>query len=174
FTVPNKPRIVEHLEQGDIDLFIGAAEDGSSGLIGQKLFEEEFVTAQRHGHPRGKGSITLDEFCALDHLLISTSGGHFAGMIDDALAEISRSRNVTVSIQSYALAPLVLENSDLICTLPRRFLRRFAQVLDLFEAPLELSPFAMNLFWHPRMRSDPAHIWLRKLVIQSARSGHEG
>ncbi|WP_245459064.1 MULTISPECIES: LysR substrate-binding domain-containing protein [unclassified Mesorhizobium] len=27
FTVPDKPRIVEHLEQGDIDLFIGAAED---------------------------------------------------------------------------------------------------------------------------------------------------
>ncbi|MER8373859.1 LysR family transcriptional regulator [Mesorhizobium sp. M1406] len=173
FTVPNKPRIVEHLEQGDVDLFIGAAEDGSGGLIGQKLFEEEFVTAQRHGHPRGKGPITLDEFCALDHLLISTTGGHFAGMIDDALSEIGRERNVTVSIQSYALAPLVLANSDLICTLPRRFLRRFAQVLDLFEAPLVLSPFAMNLFWHPRMRSDPAHMWLRKLVMRSARSSHE-
>ena len=169
FTLPDKPRVSAHLEQGDVDLFVGAAEDGASGLIARTLFDEEFVTAQRIGHPRGKAELTLDEFCSLDHLLISTSGGQFSGMIDNALAEVGRERNVSVSIQSYALAPLVLTTTDCVCTLPRRFLERFGSVLELFTPPLSLAPFQMNLFWHPRMRSDPAHMWLRKQVVQSAR-----
>ena len=170
FTMPNKARIAEDLEQGEIDVFVGIADDGAPGLMGRKLFREEFVTAQRMGHPRGKGPLTLDEFCALDHLLISTSGGNFAGMIDVALAERDRTRHVSVSVQSYALAPLILGNTDLVCTLPRRFLQRFEQVLDLVDVPLELAPFEMNLFWHPRMNADAAHSWLREQVFQSARS----
>lgn len=171
FTMPDKARIAEALEQGEIDVFIGVAEDAAPGLIARKLFAEEFVTAQRRGHPRGNGPLNLDEFCALDHLLVSTSGGHFSGMIDTALSELGRERRVSVSVQSYALAPLILGSTDLICTLPRRFLQRFEQVLDLVESPLELAPFEMNLFWHSRMSADAAHAWLRKQVLQSARHG---
>lgn len=170
FTLPDKARVAEHLEKGEVDLFVGAAEDAAADLIGQTLFQEEFVMAQRRGHPRGANAITLDEFCNADHLLISTSGGHFSGMIDDALAEVGRERRVSVSIQSYALAPLVLSSTDCICTLPRRFLQRFEDTLDLYMPPLSLSVFGMNLFWHPKMRTDPAHIWLRKLVMDVAKA----
>jgi DNA-binding transcriptional LysR family regulator len=173
FTLPDKSRIAESLEKGEVDLFVGAAEDAAADLIGQTLFEEKFVTAQRRGHPRGAGPIGLDEFCELDHLLISTSGGHFSGMIDHALAEIGRERRVSVSIQSYALAPLVLSSTDCICTLPKRFLMRFDQTLDLFEPPLELSKFMMEVFWHQRMRADPAHMWLRQTVMQVAKANRK-
>ncbi|MET3854216.1 LysR family transcriptional regulator [Rhizobium sp. OAE497] len=169
FTLPDKSKIAGLLEQGEIDLFVGAAEDGSNELISRTLFEEKFMTAQRRGHPRGMRELTLDEFCALDHLLISTSGGHFTGMIDNALAETGRERRVSVSVQSYAMAPLVLASTDCICTLPLRFLRRFTDTLDLFEPPVALSPFSINLFWHPRMRADPAHSWLRKMVMSASR-----
>ncbi len=167
FTLPDKARIATHLEQGEIDLFVGTAEDGSNELIATTLFEDQFVTAQRLGHPRGKQPITLDEFCLSDHLLISTSGGQFQGMIDAALAELGRERSVSLSIQSYALAPLVMSNSDCLCTLPSRFLERFKTVLEIYAPPLTLAPFEMKLFWHPRMRTDPAHAWLRKQVMQA-------
>jgi DNA-binding transcriptional LysR family regulator len=169
FTLPDKANIAAHLERGEVDLFVGAAEDASDELIGTTLFEDRFVTAQRLGHPRGTEPINLDEFCVSDHLLISTRGGQFEGMIDRALAELGRERSVTVSIQSYALAPLVLSNSDCLCTLPSRFLQRFKTVLDIYAPPLALAPFEMKLFWHPRMRADPAHAWLRKQVAQAAR-----
>lgn len=171
FIAPNKARIADDLEQGEVDVFVGAAEDTAPGLIVRKLFEEEFVTAQRRDHPRGKGPLTLDDFCALDHLLISTRGGHFSGMVDSALTVLGRQRRVSVSVQSYALAPLILGSTDLICTLPRRFLRRFDDVLDLIETPLDLAPFEMSMFWHPRMSADAAHAWLRNQVLQSARAG---
>jgi len=167
FTLPDKARIADYLEQGEIDLFVGTAEDGSNELIATTLFEDRFVTAQRAGHPRGAHPLSLNEFCAFEHLLISTSGGRFQGMIDAALAELGRERTVSISIQSYALAPLVMSSSDCLCTLPSRFLERFRSVLEIFEPPLALAPFEMKLFWHPRMRTDPAHAWLRTQVLQA-------
>jgi hypothetical protein len=77
----------------------------------------------------------------------------------------ARKRRVSVSIQSYALAPLILANSDCLCTLPRRFLRRFEGALDLFAPPLDLGKFHLQVLWHPRMQDDVPHRWLREQVF---------
>src|SRR3546814_14467633 len=93
-----------------------------------------FVVAQRTGHPRGRGPLSLDEFCALDHVLISAEGGGFSGLVDDTLAMMDRRRRVTVSVQTYALAPLVVANSDCLCTLPRRFLAKYAAAIETMRS----------------------------------------
>lgn len=167
FIFPDRESIGEHLERGDVDLYIGA-EDAPQDLIGRKLFDDELVTAQRIGHPRGSGSLSLDEFCSLDHLLISSHGDMFSGVIDGVLAEHGRSRRVAVSVQSYALAPLIVASTDCICTLPKRLLGRFAHSLELFEPPIQLGRFALKYFWHPKMSADPAHQWLRSMVAEAA------
>jgi hypothetical protein len=60
--------------------------------------------------------------------------------IQDALATLGCSRRVAVSIQAYALTPVILAHSDCICTLPWRFLTRFTRELDLTPPPLDLPP----------------------------------
>lgn len=167
-TLPEAEQVGRQLEQGDLDLFIGAVGAAPADLIGRTLFEDEFVTAQRVGHPRGTSDLTLDTFCAADHLLISADGGNFFGVIDGALAEIGRSRRVTTSVQSYALAPLMLSATDCLCTLPRRFLDRFSKSLDIFAPPVQLEPIAFNLYWHPKASADPGNQWLRALIIEAA------
>lgn len=47
FTLPDKPRIAAQMEAGEIDLYVGTAEDADGALIGRALFEDHFVTAQR-------------------------------------------------------------------------------------------------------------------------------
>ncbi|HBP29881.1 MAG: LysR family transcriptional regulator [Advenella sp.] len=172
FTLPDKNQVNGQLERGEVDLFIGTAQDAAPNLIGRLLFNEEFLTAQRIGHPRGTGPLSLDTFCELDHLLISTSGGMFNGMIDEALADLGRQRRVTVSVQSYALAPLILNSTDCICTLPKRFLQRFTSHLELFTPPLTLDTFSMKLFWHSTVNADPAHRWLRSMVFDAVQTKH--
>ncbi|MGO7704536.1 hypothetical protein ACC718_38320 [Rhizobium ruizarguesonis] len=58
------------MEHGDLDLYICAPDDAPQDLIGRSLFDDELLTAQRIGHPRGTVPLSLDEFCSLDHLLI--------------------------------------------------------------------------------------------------------
>jgi DNA-binding transcriptional LysR family regulator len=167
FVLPDYENMATVLERGEVDLFIGVIKTRVPDLISRSLFNEEWMTAQRRGHPRGTGPLTMDEFCTADHLLISAEGAEFKGMVDDALGKLGRKRRVSVSIQSYALAPLILAGSDCLCTLPRRFLRRFEGALDLFTPPLDLGNFHLQMLWHPRMQDDAPHRWLREQVFSA-------
>ena len=79
------------------------------------------------------------------------------GDADDALLAQGRSRNVAISIQSYALAPLILAHTDAVCTLPARFLSQFEQQRDLLDPALELANIRLGLAWHPRNQHDAGH-----------------
>ena len=112
----------------------------------------------------------LDTYCNLSHLIVSSEGGGFSGIVDELLASRGRERRVAASVQSYALAPLVVSASDLLCTLPRRLLSRFSTALDLFDPPFELLDYELSAFWHPRRQDDPAHIWLRDRIAEASRA----
>lgn len=162
------PDILERLERGAVDLLVAGPGRASGDLIRRPLLEDDFLTAQRSCHPRGKQPLDLDMFCALDHLLISADGGGFYGLVDSALEALGRVRRVTVSIQSYALAPIILSHSDCICTMPRRFFGQFAKGLDFFSPPVALVPTQLLAFWHPRSQEDRGHIWLRQRLYDAA------
>lgn len=156
------------LQDGGYDLFIGDGAGMDAELKSRTLFDEDLLTAQRHDHPRGKGPLDLDAFCALDHLLVSADGGGFEGSVDAALAAHGRKRRVSVSVQHYALAPLLLARSDLICTLPRRFLQHFQEAVEMFDPPLDLGRFSLTAFWHARSHDDQGHAWFRRQVFDAA------
>ncbi len=162
------PDTTDSLERGAVDLLVSGPDRMGAGLMRRLLFEDGFVTAQRRGHPRGKGPLDLDAFCRLEHLLISADGGRFHGLVDDALAALGRSRRVSVSIQSYALAPSVLTASDCVCTLPSRLLARQGGAVDLFRSPLALPSVQMFAVWHPRSQGDPGHAWLRQQLYNAS------
>lgn len=165
---PDPERMSEDMEDGSIDMFVGSGK-ASSLWLSKTLFEEQFVVAQRAGHPRGRGPLTLDEYCALDHILISAEGGGFSGLVDDTLAMANRRRSVTVSVQTYALAPLVVANSDCLCTLPHRFLAKYAAAIEIMEPPFALDAVGLTAFWHPRHQEDEGHAWLRGQLFAAAR-----
>lgn len=164
FVLPDPETMAQKLDRGDIDLVIGSPGMADEGLIARKLFTDRFVTAQRRHHPRGTHPISLDEFCRYEHVVVSNSGHGYAGSVDRSLDELGRSRRVSLSVQSYALAPAIIANSDHLCTLPGRFLRRFESTLDLFTPPLEMEAIELYALWHPRMKDDPAHQWFRHQV----------
>lgn len=165
---PDRKQIPILLERGDVDILVGGAADAENGWIGRSLFDDDFATAQRKAHPRGTGPMDLEEFCSHAHLLVSSTGDPFAGVIDRALDAIGRTRFVALSVESYAVAPTIIAGSDLLCTLPARMLRRFDAALDLFQPPVSLKPVAINAYWHPRHQEDTGHRWLREQLFEAA------
>lgn len=165
---PDKVRLPDLLENGGVDLFIGVRAQAEQGWLSRTLFEDRFVTAQRSAHPRGAAPLDLDSFCAARHLLVSSGGDAFSGVVDAVLAGMGRSRTVSVSLESYAVAPTIIATSDLLCTLPRRFLQRYTGTLDLFAPPIDLPPVEVTAYWHPRAQDDPGHRWLRAQLFAAA------
>jgi len=41
--------------------------------------------------------------------------------------------------------------------------------LRIMELPLPLSPYALNLLWHPRLENEPANRWLREVFVRAAK-----
>jgi DNA-binding transcriptional LysR family regulator len=160
--------VYDRLEQGVIDIFVAGNDKASGDLLRRQLVQDDFLTAQRKGHPRGIGPLDINTFCAMDHVLVSTEGGGFAGLIDEILAASARKRRVAISLQTYALVPLILAHSDCICTLPRRFLKQFANALDFFPPPIELPPPKLFALWHSRSRQDSGHRWIREALFRAA------
>jgi len=129
---------------------------------------ETFKVIQRKGHPRGAEPLTLDEFCAAEHLLVSPEGGGFVGAADKILAEMGRKRRVACSAPSFLLAPALIARSDYLAVIPARLADLYVDAVDSFDPPFTPPEFDVDLLWHPRRHKDPAHVWLRSLVAEIA------
>lgn len=155
--------LAESMEQGGIDLLLGAARMMPETVKTVQLSRERYVAAQRTGHPRGTRALTLDQYCNYPHVLVSARGD-FRGLIDERLEQLGRTRQVAAVTAHYNIAPQLLQETDYLCTLPERFLSRHQDTLDLFKLPFELPDFFIAMGWHPRSHDDPGHRWLRGLL----------
>ncbi len=158
------------MDRGDIDLALLTPQTTPAGLHSASLFEERYVCAMRAEHPAAdENPLSLNTFCALDHALVSPSGGAFRGVTDDALADVGRSRRVTVSVTSFLVLPDILRVSDLVAVVPRRLVAH-TDGLALREPPLAIKGFTKTLAWHERCERDPGQRWVRSLLIDTCRA----
>lgn len=160
------------LESGAADMAIGSPLEAQDGLICRPLLRDTYQVACRPGLL--DGPMDLDTYISLPHVMVSAVGGRFNSAIDATLARLGRERWVSVSVQSYAVAPTVAMQSDCLCTLPRRFLARYRPQLDIHDLPFDLADFTLSAVWHARADADPAHIWLREQLFELAAQQPKG
>lgn len=159
-------RIARQAERAEIDLAFHTSEGAPEALHRRVLFKERYVLVGRAGHPRLKRRPTLAQFCALEHVIVSTDGGGFRGITDDVLAEAGLSRRVVLSVPHFLFLMSVLANSDLVAMLPARLVRDTG-ALRVVEPPVEVPGYEMAMLWHERSHRDPAHQWLREYIAHS-------
>ncbi|WP_259782197.1 LysR family transcriptional regulator [Aestuariispira ectoiniformans] len=136
------------------------------------LLEEHSATkaADRLGVTQAavSAALTLGEFLARDHILISCEG--LTGVIDDILAEQGLQRRIGSATSHYAALPFLLRGSEAIATLPAHAARALAQAssLDTCHCPLALPEFGVDLSWRFDALRDPAFMLFRDLVVDQA------
>jgi len=175
------------LQAGEVDLAVGffpavvadinlqAMQSGTQPSFSHaQLYRGEYVCVMRRDHPLARdltGSpLTLEAYCAAHHLLVSFSGRPY-GFIDEALAQIGRSRRVVLTVNQFFTAGRVVAGSDLLTVLPRHFLastgmRDEVAVVDL---PFEVPPVRVDMVWHRRTQMAAAQQWLRDAVGEASR-----
>ena len=153
----------------DLALWVNAA---PSEFRTQVLFHDSFMCLVRKDHPAGKKALTLERYLSYPHALILLAKQR-QGVIDKALEEKGIERRVQLKIPYFASAAWVIEQSDMILTVPKRLATRLAKISKtrMLEPPIELVEFRYIQVWHPRLDSDPTHQWLRRMMVSiSARS----
>lgn len=172
------------LEHGEADMALGYFPDVIAVLAGQgadaalahaRLYDSEYVCVMRRGHPLAvQPALSLDDFCAAHHLLVSFSG-RAQGFVDQALAALQRARRVVLTVNQFYTAGRVVVQSDLLTVLPQRFLAAtgYAEQLETRPLPLTVSAVHVSALWHRRRERDPAHRWLREQVLAAARQADD-
>lgn len=161
----NKQSVHNNID-ADIDLMFHVFDEAPNGLRCRKLFTERYVLAFRRGHPIIDGKPSLEQFLQCEFVIISNQGGGFWGQTDDALSKLSEQRTVALSVPHFIFAVNALLKSDLVAMLPYRLVYDNPQ-LQYVEAPIEIPSFDMYMLWNERLHKDPAHRWLRELIVDS-------
>lgn len=135
----------------------------------QRLYNSEYVCVMRKDHPLATGQLSLDDFCAARHMLVSFSGRPY-GFIDESLAALGRERRVVLTVNQFFTAGRVVAHSNLLTVLPRHFVRvtGIARQLALQSLPFAVSPVYVDSLWHRRSDRLDAHVWLRQAVLRAA------
>lgn len=170
----NDAQMAGMFERGLLDLALITPETRPPDLHAHYLYDERYVCALRKGHPDAKGDkLSLDRFCALDHVLMSYIGGAFRGATDKALEQLGRNRRVVLSVPSFLVLAKVLRSSDLIAVVPERLFLD-DPTLVLMEPPVDILGFTKIAAWHERTHRDLGHQWARNLLFDSFCSANKG
>jgi DNA-binding transcriptional LysR family regulator len=158
------------LLRGDIDLAVGffpgvAAQlsyETASPIRHERLYSGTYVCVMRRNHPLAKEELTLDSYCAANHLLVSFSG-RAHGLVDEALAQLQRERRILLTVNQFFTAGRVVANSDLITVLPKHLIAStgMTDALVYKDLPFTLPAVHLDMLWHERDARSPAHKWLR-------------
>lgn len=153
------------LDAGEIDVAIGVPPTPAGRILTLPLFEERFVCVMRKGHPAAEAPLTIEQFLALDHLLVSPENERF-GHVDAALARKGLKRRLALTLPNMYAAPLLVACSDMIATLMAGVVEASGHGGDLvrFDPPLDLDPVSFVMSWHRRNEAHPAQRWFRDAV----------
>lgn len=167
----NNETLSGQFEQGTVDVALLTPDTTPQTMHTRRLFDEEYICLLSENHPlAGNSALSLDDFCALDHALVSWPGGNFYSVTDDALALAGISRRVTLSVCSFLILTEILRVSDLVSVVPRR-LALNTTGLVMLTPPLHIPGFSKTLVWHDRTHHHKGHQWLRESLMAVAERG---
>lgn len=146
-----------HLETGVI------AESTGPELRTQALFRDGFVGVIRAGHPLQESPVTLDRYCAADHVAVARRGFD-RGLVDGSLDALAVRREIRTVVSGFSAALALARDSDLVATVPERHTEKLRVGMTTFALPFATPTVVVSMLWHPRMHADPAHRWLRACV----------
>jgi LysR family transcriptional regulator, nod-box dependent transcriptional activator len=139
-------------------------------LRGVRLRPVRWICAVDRDHPTVDDHITAEQYFSLPHVFGRPSG--FTASTEELVRRLlDIDLRVHISVPSLLHLPLVLRGTRLVATMPERVAQKFASSLPVktFALPFETPALHEILLWHKRNDSDPAHTWLRDLVVRLTR-----
>lgn len=156
---------------GTTALAIGRFVNPPDNLVVQHLMDEGLACIVRADHPEIGDALTRETYERMKHVNVLPPGRLRAGLFQ-ALDQQGLRREVAVSVTNFLAVPEMIAVTDYCATLPALICRRLAddRRLKVLPAPADLGTFPVEMAWHVRYRHDPAHRWLRALILDATKA----
>ena len=160
-------QLIDAMEQGTVDIAVGYFPD----LVGDdiksiKLFEHGFACIARRDHPVIGASISLEQFLAAEHMVV-TQEGRSQEIFEHQLKALNLHRRVALEVSQFMSVPYLISSTNMIATVPLMLgLWYQDKKIKLLAPPIEVPKIEINLYWHKNTCSDDSVIWLRDRVCE--------
>lgn len=159
------------LASGDIDIAIDILLPVDDAVKHKRVKQDKLVVVGRKDHPLLQQAISLDDYLAQSHVLVSarTSG---PSIEDFELGRLGLQRKIGLRCQHLFSACRVISTNDMLLTLPENAALMYSELLNLSIAPIpvELPSIDVHVYWHVNVDKEPANIWIREQMIEAAKS----
>lgn len=154
------------LAEGALDAAIDVPLLLSERVRRVKIGSGGFVVVARRDHPALGKRLTLATYLGLQHVMV-TSRRQGSAPEDLALGQAGFHRRVRLRCRSYAAAFRVVEQTDFVLTMPRRYagLIGSSDQTRRLPMPIEVPALDVHLYWHESMEADAGSRWLREQLL---------
>lgn len=167
----DRDRVREWMEEGSVDIGIGAAAVPTGRLHSRRLYRDAAVCVAACGvMPQ---PLTIDAYCALPHVQVRFGrASEMESLIDARLDILGRTRQVALTVPDFSGVVDIVRSAALVAVVPRGFLKRLAlpQDVDVRDPPFALPDVQCTLYWHDRTNHSVPHKWLRSVIFDAFKS----
>jgi DNA-binding transcriptional LysR family regulator len=185
------PRLVENLDAGDVDVAVVAGGDYPKRFGYETLFDDTMVWVARDGHPAAQAPITLEDLCALPHVVVAAprtdsdlhpraaeqSASVQAKLGDDMrfeayLATLGLARTIAVTVPDTFSALAIISRTDAAGMVAWRLAEVSIQAgrVSLLQTPYSSPVGEIGLLFRRDRQRDPAQAWFVQLLVDAARA----
>jgi DNA-binding transcriptional LysR family regulator len=160
------------LAEGRVDLVVGNWTAPPDDLHLARLFGDEVVCLVARDHPAVRRGWDAASWLEAEHIAPMATHPGAKGVIDEHLAALGMTRNITVRCAHFGLMPSMVASSLLVMTTGRQYCERFAGLLPvkILPCPIDFPRMMYYQLWHERTHASNAAKWLRERVKSVAAS----
>lgn len=153
------------------DLIIDLPPRGRTVLKTEVIFSERLMVVCSAEHPRIKESCSVEQFLAEEHAVVSRWQARDSLLTGEDIEDLARRNIVYRAAGAMEMLP-VINNSEIIGTLPQSTIEHFSKTYDLKALPLPFSDSIHDLYaiWHSSRTNESAHQWLRSQIKQAGKA----
>jgi DNA-binding transcriptional LysR family regulator len=158
------------LDERALDIAIVPLPDIPARFASRMLYDEDFVLVRRAGRGATR-RLTLAQYCAAPHLVVSVSGDP-VGLVDHLLAKRGASRRVVLTVSNFMQALAIAAETDLVTALPRQFALKHAAryKVSISEPPFPFLSSPLRAVVPEVATRDDGLAWLLDLLEKTAKA----
>jgi DNA-binding transcriptional LysR family regulator len=160
------------LDNGEVDFAVVPLANFADRFGSQLLISDTWVCMARKDHAFAGKIPDVKQFADAQHLGLSLSGDPH-NFIDVELAKLGHFRRVAMTVDTAAVIPAIVEESDLVVTAPRRIIQRYASANSfIFDCPVPVpnKSIHLDLAWHKRLSVHPSQKWFKETLLNISSS----
>ncbi|MCK7549384.1 LysR family transcriptional regulator [Marinobacter koreensis] len=150
------------LAAGKLDFAVDVLLPVSNQTSHELLRRDRLVVLARREHPLIRNGLNMADYLAAKHVLVS-SRTEGPGIEDFELSRLGVRRNIRLRCQHYFAACRVVEDTNLLLTMPETYARIIAERsgIEIMDPPADLPALDVHLYWHKPYEKEPALVWFR-------------